>query len=231
MEGFKDDIYETKHLVFEALKFDVLQILSPISKTLQKLSLLTPKVMSVCRKVMRSFDKLLILLDQDRGDAFQKDDIFPTASEILEKLTDEEEEIIPEQHTQAAVSENPNNDFCQFHGYLQKDNLQDAIESCHQEFVTIISSLKESFALQLDSILENDIFKAISVILDSESYQVLESDIVYDEVKDVVDYFKPPLLANNCNLNFLKEEFKILHDHVKRYVSKCSSEKCWSIIF
>ena len=38
-------------------------------------------------------------------------------------------------------------------------------------------------------------------------------------------------MANNCNLNFLKEEFKILHDHVKRYVSKCSSEKCWPIIF
>ena len=73
--------------------------------------------------------------------------------------------------------------------------------------------------------------KAISVILDSESYQFLESDIVYDEVKFVVDYFKPPLLANNCNLNFLKKEFEILHDHVKRYVSICSSEKCWSIIF
>ena len=40
-----------------------------------------------------------------------------------------------------------------------------------------------------------------------------------------------PLLANNCNLNFLKEELKILHDHVKRYVSKCSSKKCWPIIF
>ena len=109
--------------------------------------------------------------------------------------------------------------------------MQDDIESCHQEFVTIISSLKESLALRLESILENDVFKAISVILDSESYQFLESDIVYDEVKVVVDYFESHLLANNCNLNFLKEEFKILHDQVKRYVSKCLSEKCWSIIF
>ena len=109
--------------------------------------------------------------------------------------------------------------------------MQDALESCHQEFVTIISSLKESLALRLESILENSVFKAISVILDSESYQFLKSDIVYDEVKFAVDYFKSPLLANNCNLNFLKEEFEILHDNVKRYVSKCSSEKCWSIIF
>ena len=114
-------------------------------------------------------------------------------------------EIIPERRTRAAVSENSNNDYCQFHGYLQKGNLQDAIESCHQEFVNTISSLKESLAFRLESILENDVFKAVSVILDSESYQFLESDIVYDEVKVVVvDYFESTLLANNCNLNSLK---------------------------
>ena len=190
LEGFKDDICETKRLVFEAVNFDVLQILSPVSKTLEEVSLLTHKVMSVYRKVMKSFDKLLILLDCDGGDAFQRDDIFPTASEILEKLTDEEEEIITKCHTQVAVLENPNNNYCQFHGCLLSGNLQDAIESCHEEFLTIISSLKESLALQLESTLENDIFKAISDILDSESYQFLESDIVYNEVKVVVDYFE-----------------------------------------
>ena len=99
MEGFKDDICETKHLVFEAVKFDVWQNLSPVSKTLQEVLLLTPKVMSVCRKVIRSFDKLIILLDCGGGDAFQRDDVFLTASEILEKLTDEEEEIIPDCRT------------------------------------------------------------------------------------------------------------------------------------
>ena len=124
-------ISETKHFIFEAVKFDVLQILSPVSETLQEVSLLSPKVMSMCRKVMRSFDKLPFLLDCDGWDAFQRDDIFPTKSEILEKLSDEEEEIIPERCTQAAVSENPNNDYCQFHDYLLKGNLQDAIESCH----------------------------------------------------------------------------------------------------
>ena len=109
--------------------------------------------------------------------------------------------------------------------------MQDAIKSCHQEFLTIVSSLKESLALRLESILENDVFKAISVILDSASYQFLKSDIVYNEVKVVVDYLESPLLLNNCNLNFLKEEFEISHNHVRRYVSKCSSEKCWPIIF
>ena len=99
-----------------------------------------------------------------------------------------------------------------------------------KNLLLFVTSLKESLALLLESILENNVFKAISIVLDSESYQFFESDVVYDEVK-VVDYFESPLSANYCNLNFLKEEFEILHDHVKRYVSKCSSEKCWPIIF
>ena len=127
MECFKDDICETKCLVFEAVKCDLFQILSPVSKTLQEVSVLTPKVMSMCRNVMRSFDKLLILLDRDGGDAFQRDNIFPTASEILEKLTDEEEKIIPKCRTRRAASENSNNDYCHFHGYFLKGNLQDDI--------------------------------------------------------------------------------------------------------
>ena len=56
LEDFKNDICGTICLVFEAVKIDVLQILPPVSKTLQEVSPLTPKVMSVCRKVMRSFD-------------------------------------------------------------------------------------------------------------------------------------------------------------------------------
>ena len=94
LADFKNDICETACLVFEAVKIDILQILPPVSKTLQEVSLLTPRVMSESRKVMRSFDKLLILLDGGGGDAFQRDNIFPTASEIFKKRTDEEEEII-----------------------------------------------------------------------------------------------------------------------------------------
>ena len=39
------------------------------------------------------------------------------------------------------------------------------------------------------------------------------------------------LLTNNCSINHLKEELEVLHDHIIRYVSKSSSERCWPIIF
>ena len=57
----------------------------------------------------------------------------------------------------------------------------------------------------------------------------LDVDIIYDEV--FVDHFKDVLLANNCHIDHWKEELEILFDHINRYVSKSSAEKCWPIIF
>ena len=75
---------------------DILRLLEPVSKTLQEASLLTPKLLSVCQKAIKSFKKLLLLLNRDGKEAFHRNDIFKTASETLEQLSDEEDDIIPE---------------------------------------------------------------------------------------------------------------------------------------
>ena len=48
-----------------------------ISKTLQETSLVMPKLMSVNREVIRTFDKLRNIVECDRGDAFYNDYTFP----------------------------------------------------------------------------------------------------------------------------------------------------------
>ena len=48
LEGYKNDMCETKKVIFEAIKLDVRHLLEPLSKTLQEVSLLTPKLLSVC---------------------------------------------------------------------------------------------------------------------------------------------------------------------------------------
>ena len=65
----------------------------------------------------------------------------------------------------------------------------------------------------------------------SESYLFLSVDIIYDEVKVIVEHFKSLLPTNHCSINHLKEELEVLHDHIIRYVSKLSSERCCPIIF
>ena len=56
------------------------------------------------------------------------------------------------------------------------------------EFKTIVESLIEALNTRLEPLLENDVFKAISIILDSESYKFLDVDIIYDEVKVIVEH-------------------------------------------
>ena len=100
-----------------------------------------------------------------------------------------------------------------------------------EEYKMIITALIEALNTRLEPVLENEVFKAISIILDSESYKFLDVEIIYDEIKLIAEHFKQMLIANNCRTNNLKEEFEIMHDHINRYLSKSSPEKCWPIIF
>ena len=72
-------------------------------------------------------EKLLHLINRDGSDAFHCN-IFKTASKILKQLSDNEEDIVPECQTRAAAAENPNSNFCNFHGYLLKEDLEKAME-------------------------------------------------------------------------------------------------------
>ena len=70
----------------------------------------------------------LHLLNRNGSDAFHRDDNFKTESKILEKFSVDKENIIPEHQTQAAVAGNPNSNFCNFHEYLLKGDLETAME-------------------------------------------------------------------------------------------------------
>ena len=189
-----------------------------------------PKLLSVCQKAIKSFKKLLLLLNRDGKEAFHHN-IFKTASEILEQLSNEEDDIIPECQTRAAAADNPYNDFWEFHGHFLTGSLDNTMEINLKEFKTIAESLIKALKSCLEPPLENEGFKAICIILGSESYPFLSVDIIYDEIKVIVEHFKSLLLANNCSIDHLKDELEVLHDHMIRYVSKSSSERCQRIIF
>ena len=70
LEGYKNGMCETKKVIFEAIKLDILRLLEPVSKILQEASLLMPKLLSVSRKAIKSFEELLLLLNRDGKEAF-----------------------------------------------------------------------------------------------------------------------------------------------------------------
>ena len=157
--------------------------------------------------------------------------IFKTASKILEQHSVDEEDIVPECESRAAAAENSNNNFFNIHGYLLKRDLETATEVNCKEFKHIITSLIEALKALLQPLLQSDMVKAVSIILDSESFKFLNADIIYNEVKVIMEHIKDLLLANNYYIDHLKEELKILFNPINKYVIKSSAEKCWPIIF
>ena len=97
---------------------------------------------------INDFEKPLHLLNRDGSDAFHHCDIFKTASKILERLP-VDKDIIPERQTWAVATENPNNNFCNFHGYLLKGDLETAMDINCEEFKHITASLIETLKTQL----------------------------------------------------------------------------------
>ena len=80
-------------------------------------------------------EKLLHLLNRDESDAFHCN-IFRTARKISKQLLDNEEDIVSEHQAQAAAAENPNYNFCNFHGYLLEGDLETVMEVNCKKFKT-----------------------------------------------------------------------------------------------
>ena len=68
------------------MKFDVSSISIFVSKTLQETSLGMPKLMTVCRKFIRTFDELRNIVERNDRDAFYCDDISPATNESSSNL-------------------------------------------------------------------------------------------------------------------------------------------------
>ena len=83
----------------------------------------------------------------------------------------------------------------------------------------------------MERLMENHVVKSIRLILDLEFFPFHDTDVLYDKVKVMAVHFKSMLTANGCSTEHLKKEFKILCNHIKRYVSKNTPEKCCQIIF
>ena len=70
-----------------------------------------------------------------------------------------------------AAAENLSNNFCYFYEYLLNEDLETTMEVNYKEFKHIPASLIYALKTQLQPLLENDVLKAISIILDSESHK------------------------------------------------------------
>ena len=92
LEGIQNDVAVALHVIFDAIKFDILGVIETISKVLQEADLLLPSLLLICHCGLQQIRKLMHLINKDWEEIFYCDDLFLTVADITESLKDEKEE-------------------------------------------------------------------------------------------------------------------------------------------
>ena len=102
---------------------------------------------------------------------------FPTASVIIFQLKESDEIVIPDREVRSREGNSHRNSSIQ--GFQLRGSLENAIVQTKDQMVTILGALVDIYNTWFADIIENPIYKAASVFLDTSSYtEVGESIIV-----------------------------------------------------
>ena len=104
LEGIKNDVAVTLHVIFDASKLDVLGVIETINKVFQEADLLLLSILSTCHCELQQIRKLVHLIDENGKEIFYHGDLFPTLADITEHSKDKEEDTVPERQTQTSAA-------------------------------------------------------------------------------------------------------------------------------
>ena len=96
MEGFEKSMCKTSHIVFHAVKLDMLQSIIPVSKILQDNVLISPEFIMLCQAVINNVQKAHKLLSSKRVDAFLEKNVFPETNKLLSQINKDNNVVIIE---------------------------------------------------------------------------------------------------------------------------------------
>ena len=96
MEGFEKSMCKTSHIVFHAVKLDMLQLIIPVSKILQDNVLISPEFIMLCQTVINGVQKAHKLLSSKRVDAFLEKNVFPETNKLLSQINENNNIVIIE---------------------------------------------------------------------------------------------------------------------------------------
>ena len=220
LQGMLKNVTQTARVLYNSIKQDILMVIRPTTKILQRCDLL-PELITICSTTVKTVKKLMKLVDEEKGEAFKRRELFPTCS-ILDQITVEEKETVAPRQTRSDVAPTLTN--FSYHGYLLKGSLEHALKECLEEFVPILSKLETSLAKRLGSLTEEPICKAMAQLLDTKCYHSSDVNEIKEKVSLIKNHFETLLLANGCLIDKCKTEMEIV------YVSEMSVQMLASFV-
>ena len=99
LQGILGNITKTNHILFNAIKQDILAGITPMTKVLQDTQLILPDLITLCSSAQKTVKKLRKLLDENGVEVFERVDIFPVCSSFLSSINHEVADLFPERRS------------------------------------------------------------------------------------------------------------------------------------
>ena len=229
LQGILGNITKTSHILFNAIKQDILAGLTPMTKVLQDTELILPDLITICSSSQKTVKKLRKLLDKNGPEVFEKADIFPVCSSFLSSINREDADLFPDRRTRSTINENFDNYL--FNDYLIKGSKEAAAHQCLHEFRKIIEKLEVSLEERMSSITKDDLFTAVADVLNTQAYVFKTCDELFSKVSVITSKFQSLLIANGCQLSKIKCELDILLEHIRKFLPSVTPIRAWPQIF
>ena len=165
LEGICKNIASTKSLLFNSIKLDILNLLQPMSKILQDTLLLSPTFITTCEVTMQNVKRMKNLVEEKQREAFHDSELFHHTRLVLNQLTEEVQEIVPQCQTCSDTAKNPDHNYSLFHDYLLSREVDESVDAVINEALEIIDKLITSFENCFSCFIKDDFFTATAAFL------------------------------------------------------------------
>ena len=181
---------------------------------------------------MQNVKRMKNLVEEKQREAFHDSELIHHTRLVLNQLTEEVQEIVPQRQTYSDTTKNPDHNYSVFHDYLLSRGVDESLDAVINEALEVIDKLITSFKNRFSCFAEDDFFTATATFLDTKSYVNEVCEELYEKsVPIIVSRYSRQLVANNCNIDRLKAEFQVMFTHVRKFLSGNSPSRCWPQLF
>ena len=151
------------------------------------------------------------LVEEKQREAFHDSELFYHTPLVLNQLTEEFWEIVPQHKVHSDTAENPDCNYSLYHDYLLSLGVDESLDAVINEVLKIIYKLITSFENRFSWFIEDDFFTATVAFLDIKLYVNEDCEEHYEKsVPIIVSHYSQQLVANNYNVDCLKTEFWVM---------------------
>ena len=198
---------------------------------LQDIKLLSPQFLTTVKMTIENVSWLCTLINDKQREAFTDKELFPHTIKTLALLREETTEIVPECRTHNDTVANLHNSHTLFHDSLLSGNKIDSLDEVIYEITEIFDNLEEWLTQCYSPSVNDEFFTATTKFLDTESYIHAEFNDLYQNVTIIKERYTDMFVANGCDFDCLKAEYRILVSQLTKFLSKSSPDNCWPQLF